>query len=178
MNKEIKYKEVKGYFDKIDGEIFYNNRDDFKLKFSKLEDGRYFYSVNKVYNKRSLKQNNAMWGIPYMYFERALIESGNYQNPSNDTVHKFCMHHCLPDDYKERIKKEWEDISAMVDIKTGELFKDAFRLTTTKMGTKDSMNYYNNMQVFYAENFSSGGEDDFIPDPDPDYKNKNIKNQR
>lgn len=170
----IKISKIKDHFDIINSKAYYTDRDKFLYLFKNLQDGRYIHTIELVKNIRSKEQNNAMWGIPYMYFERALIETGNYQNPSKDQIHQFCMHHCLPEDYKERIKKEWEDEPAMIDMKTGEMFKKAFRLTTTKMKTTDAMNYYTNMQNFYAENLSSGA-DDQIPDPDPDYKNKKKK---
>jgi hypothetical protein len=107
-----------------------------------------------------------------MYFKQALEETGNLKNPSDKQVHEWCMHHCLPEDYKERIRNEWNEQTEMIDIKTGEIFKTAFRLTSTKMSRIDAMNYYENMQQFYLENMSSGREKDFIPDPDPEWKNK------
>jgi hypothetical protein len=82
------------------------------------------------------------------------------------------MHYCLPDDYKERLKEGWNNTKPLIDIRTGELFKSAFRLTTKKMTTIDASNYYANMQKFYAEYFASGKPDDMIPDPIHDFKKK------
>lgn len=147
------------------------NRDKFQDAINNLKPGRYLYTIEKVQNIRSLEQNNAMWAIPYKFFEHSLIEAGQLQNPSKQQVHEWCMHYCLPEDYKERIKKEWDEQPAMVDIRTGELFKTAFRLTTTKMTTVDAMHYYENMQNFYAEWFSKD-ENNQIPDPDKNWKNK------
>jgi hypothetical protein len=39
------------------------------------------------------------------------------------------------------------------------------------MTTIDAMHYYENLQAFYLEWFSQR-DDDFIPDPDPEYKKK------
>lgn len=154
-------------FDDGKKDIF--NRDEFQGAIKNLKPGRYTYTIEKIENKRSLEQNNAMWGIPYLFFEQALVEAGQLQNPSKQQIHEWCMHYCLPNDYKERIKREWDEQIALVDIRTGELFKTAFRLTTTKMTTKDAMNYYENMQNFYAEWFAKD-ENDQIPDPRKDWK--------
>jgi len=163
---------IESYFYISSGVPNYNDKDKFKRAIAELPDGFYTHVIESAGKIRTVKQNNSMWGIPYIYFKRALHESGNYANISNQQVHEFCMHHCLPEDYKERIRTEWIDSPGMVDMKTGEVFKSAFRLTTTKMTTKDAMNYYEILQQFYAEWFSSGQDDDVIPDPDPDYKKK------
>lgn len=168
-------KKLTTYFDVFqNGNKQIHEKEKFKAAFDSLKPGRYIYIVEKVENKRSLEQNNSMWGIPYLYFEQALIEAGQLQNPSKLQVHEWCMHYCLPSDYKERIRIEYNEYEPMVDIRTGELFKTAFRLTTTKMTTIDAMHYYENMQNFYAEWFSKD-EKDLIPDPDPEYKKKLIK---
>ena len=148
-----------------------HNRDKFKDALENLRPGRYIYTIEKVENKRSLDQNNAMWGIPYEFFRLALIESGEFKDPSKHQIHEWCMYYFLPEDYKERIRKEWEEQEPMIDRRTGEVFKTAFRLTTTKMTTIDAMHYYENKQNGYAE-FFSNDETDLIPDPDPLKKRK------
>lgn len=155
------------------GKAIYPNVEAYRNKIASLPDGMYLNSIEQCFNIRSIKQNNSCWGIAYLYIEQALLKTGQYKNISKEQVHQFAMHHCLPADYKERIYKEWQDDPGMIDIKTGEVFKSAFRLTTTKMTTKDAMNYYEEMQAFYLEWFSSN-ENDFIPDPDPNWKNKKI----
>lgn len=156
--------------DIFEGKINLIWREQFAKSVQNLPDGRYILHLEKVYNKRSLDQNNAMWGIPYMFFAKAIHDNGILANPSKDQVHNFCMYHCLPEDYKERIKTEWEQEKGFIDLKTGEEVKEPFHLTTRKMTTSDAMNYYANMQQFYAEWFASGREDDFIPDPDQSKK--------
>lgn len=163
---------IETYFLMRSGVINYPDKDKFKRLINELPDGQYLTKIEPVGRKRTIKQNNSFWGIPYAYFKRALIASGNYKDISDQQVHEFCMHHCLPDDYKERILNQYKADPGMVDIKTGEVFKSAFRLTTTKMTTIDGMHYYENLQAFYAEWFSSGEANDVIPDPDPEYKNK------
>jgi|WetSurMetagenome_2_1015567.scaffolds.fasta_scaffold266799_2 hypothetical protein len=160
MNSIETYLTMKG------GKAFYPDKLKFIALIASLPDGFYLNKIEQAGNKRTIKQNNSMWGIPYAFFKRALIESGNYKNISDQQTHEFCMHHCLPEDYKERIRKEYDDDGGMVDMITGEIFKSAFRLTTTKMTTKDAANYYENLQQFYAEWFAKD-ENDFIPDPDP-----------
>lgn len=166
----IKISNIETYFDVQNSKPVFDDRNKLSELFKTLIDGRYTIHIKRVVNIRSKEQNNAMWGIPYMYFKRSLEETGNFKNPSDENVHQFCMHHCLPEDYKERILKEWKDTESMIDVTTGELFKPAFRLTTTKMKTTDSMNYYSNMQQFYAEYFSSGEEKDVIPNPKKNWK--------
>lgn len=161
---------IETWFDKWGDEITWENIEDYKLRLRELPSGRYVQRTEKVYNNRSLEQNNAMWAIPYKYFDQALTETGQLHNPSKQQVHEWAMHYCLPEDYKERILAEWKAQEPLVDIRSGELFKTAFRLTTTKMSTVDAMHYYENMQNFYAEYFSSGKEKDVIPNPVKDWK--------
>ena len=163
---------IETWFDKWGDKITWENLDDYKFRIKNLQSGRYVVRIEKVFNNRSLEQNNSIWAIPYKYFEQVLTELGELQNPSKQQIHEWCMHYCLPEDYKERIKSEWNEQKALVDIRSGELFKTAFRLTTTKMTTVDSMHYYENMQNFYAEYFSSGDEKDVIPNPVKDWKKK------
>jgi hypothetical protein len=146
-----------------------NKKDEFKEAFDNLKPGRYIYVIEKVHNTRSADQNNSLWGIPYLFLENALVEAGQLTNPSKQQVHEWAMHYCLPDDYKERIRQEYDQQPPLTDIRTGELFKTAFRLTTTKMSTEDAMHYYENMQNFYAEWFAKD-ENDQIPSPDPKKK--------
>ena len=168
-------KKIETWFDKIGNKKIWENFNDYKTQIDSLPDGRYIIRTDKVQNNRSLEQNNSFWAIPYKYFQHALTESGQLHNPSKQQIHEWCMHYCLPETYKERIQTEWKANEPLIDVPTGELFKTAFRLTTTKMTTVESMEYYENMQNFYAEYFSSGEEKDVIPDPDKGYKNKKQK---
>jgi hypothetical protein len=109
-----------------------------------------------------------------MYFDKALKETGNLpEDASKKDVHEWCMVNHLPNDYRERIFEIWKNKPFVMNLKTGEKYKEPFRLTTTLMGKSDSNNYYKNMQNGYAENFSSGEQNDFIPDPDKNWRNKN-----
>jgi len=163
-------KEIFAIFDKVGDNIEYEKLSEFKKCLKLLDQGRYIHHIEKVENIRSKEQNNAMWAIPYKYFESALTEAGIFKNPSKLDTHIWCMVQCLPSDYKQRIFEEWQAKEPIVNYKTFETYKEPFRLTTTKMKTTDSMHYYENLQLFYAENFSSGEEKDFIPDPSKDWK--------
>jgi len=174
---KIKGKKIETYFDK-QGDVFtWENLQDYKYNLLNLQDGRYIQVTEKVENIRSKEQNNSLWAIPYKFFESALVYAGIFKNPSKLDVHKWCMVNCLPSDYKQRIFEEWMKEEPIINFKTFESYKEPFRFTTTKMKTTDSMHYYENMQMFYAENFSTGEEGDFIPDPDKDYKNKTKTNK-
>lgn len=166
---------IETYFTITAGKAKYADVEALRNAVSALPDGRYLNKIEKVTNARSLEQNNSIWGIPYQYFKRALTESGNYKDISKLQIHEFCMHHCLPADYKERILNEWKADPGMTDLNTGEIFKAAFRLTTTKMKTIDAMHYYENIQQFYSEWFSSGEPGDVIPDPDPKLNKRRMK---
>lgn len=160
------------WFDKIGDSLIWEDLEKYKQLIKNLKNGRYIQIIERVENKRSLDQNNSLWGIPYLFFEKALLENGEFlHRPSKQQVHEYCMHYCLPEDYKERIRKEYDETPAMIDKRTGEMFKSAFRLTTTKLSTVDAMHYYENLQNFYAEYFSSGPTD-LIPDPDKSKKKK------
>lgn len=169
-------KKLETYFDKSGDKIEYENLPEFKTCLKLLPDGRYINTIERVEHIRSKEQNNAMWAIPYKFFEAALTESGTFKDPSKNDTHVWCMVQCLPSDYKQRILDEWLKIEPIINYKTGETYKEPFRLTTTKMKTTDAMHYYENMQLFYAENFSTGEEKDMIPDPIKDWK-KQVKNE-
>ena len=159
------------------GKIIVNNKQQYDENIKLLHPGRYLHSIKRVQNIRSLDQNNSMWGIPYMFYRKALIESGEFINPSNNQIHEWCMLNCLPEDYRERIYAEWKEEQGSINYKTGEVYKSPFRLTTTKMTTVDAMHYYENMQNNYADWFGNGNEKNQIPDPDPKLKRRNNKSK-
>jgi hypothetical protein len=162
---------IENWFDIENGVKLWHELNKYRENLSNLKDGRYYILVERIENIRSRKQNNAMWAIPYMYFKQALIESGEFVTPSKEDIHEWCMLQFLPSDYRERIYEEWKNKALIVNRKTGEMYKQPFRLTTTRMTTKDANNYYEAMQNGYAEYFSKD-ENDFIPDPEKNWKNK------
>lgn len=130
------------------------------------DDGRYFLTLEKVYHKRSTLQNNSIWGIPYKHLQECLIESwGRYVKI--DEVHEFCKLNFLPQEYIDRLQDEYmdDDDNKVKNLKTGDVKMIPFRLTTTKMTTVESMEYYKNMQDFAMDYFNCD-----IPDPDPEWK--------
>ncbi|MFA5358191.1 MAG: hypothetical protein WC308_04735 [archaeon] len=163
---------IENWFEVQNGVKIWNEIENYKKSLSNLPNGRYFVLIEKIENIRSREQNNAMWAIPYSYFEKALIDAGIFKNPSKQDVHIWCMVQCLPCDYKQRIFEEWQKIEPVINYKSFESYKEPFRLTSTKMKTTDAMHYYENLQMFYSENFSSGEENDFIPDPVKNYRSK------
>lgn len=163
-------KKIETWFDKIGDALHWEAPQEYRQLINLLPDGRYINTIERVENIRSMEQNNAMWAIPYKYFEAALIEAGIFKNPSKHDIHSWCMVQCLPSDYKQRIFDEWQKIEPIINYKTFETYKEPFRLTTTRMYKSDSVHYYENMQLFYAENFSTGDEKDFIPDPVKNWK--------
>ncbi len=174
----IKYSKIETWFDVQDGIKYWHNLHEYKRQMVNLKDGRYYTLTERIENQQSREQNNARWAIPYMFFERALKETGNLpQTASKLDVHEWAMVNCLPSDYRERIYELWKSKPGTINIKTGEVYKEPFRLTTTKMSKKDSNNYYEAMQDCYAENFSSGEPSDLIPDPDPNYNKKRNKSK-
>jgi len=168
---------IETWFDVENGIELWHNLPEFKKQREALKnkDCRYLVSYTEVKNIRSLKQNNTFFGIAYMFFEKALIESGEFINPSKKQIHKWCLINFAPQDYIDRIYEEWEREPAIKNIKTGKVYKDPFVLTSTKMTTLDAVHYYENMQNGYSDIFSSGNEDQ-IPDPDKKLSKKNIKN--
>jgi hypothetical protein len=165
-------KEISSICEIKDGRLEILNRDKFNQAVKVSKNGRYILSLKLVENIRSLEQNNTFFGIAYLYFEHALIEAGIFKDPSKMQIHTWCMVNYLPEDYRERIYEEWKKESGIVNHKTDEVYKEPFRLTSTKMSRSDAMHYYENMQNGYAIDFSTGEENDFIPDPDPKYKRK------
>jgi len=170
----IKLSNLENWFDVENGVLLWNDLPKYKELLRNLKDGRYIQKTERIENIRSREQNNAMWSLPYAFFKRALIESGELINPSLEDTHEWCMLQFLPSDYRERIYEEWKNKEPIVNHKTGEMYKQPFRLTTTRLTTKDACHYYEAMQIGYAEYFSQD-ENDFVPDPDRNYKNKKLK---
>jgi hypothetical protein len=162
------------WFDVENGVEFWHNLPGFKSQREEIKkkDGRYIVTYEKEDDQQSREQNNARWAIPYLFFEKALKDTGNLpQTSSKLDVHEWCMLNYLPNDYRERIFEKWKLKEGMVNLRTGEIYKTPFRLTTTKMSKKDSNNYYEAMQNGYAMDFSSEDENDQIPDPKKNWKN-------
>lgn len=155
------------YFDITDQGVQQLGSADIKMAIKMLVKGRYKQTIEKIYNKRSNQQNRAMWGIPYDILQRCIIEATGEYISIEDVHEKYAMPNCLPKEYIERIKNKWEEYYGIVNEKTGQIIKPAFRLTTTEMNTTESTQYYKNLQDFIMEMFGAD-----CPDPDPMYKFK------
>lgn len=153
------------YFDKTDEGIEQLSETDINMALKTLVNGRYRQTIEKIYENRTDKQNNALWAIPYEIMQRCIIEVTGAYISKKEMHETIAMPNCLPKDYIERIKKEWEDDPGIVNKKTGQVIKPAFRLTSTKMTTVEMMKYYQNLQDFLWEMFEAE-----CPDPDPLYK--------
>ena len=165
---------IETWFEIRDGQELWHNLPEVKNKRKNLKEGTYTYTIERVEDQQSREQNNSRWAIPYMFFRKVLIDTGNLLPTASKTdVHEWCMVNYLPNDYRERIYEEWKLKLGMINLKTGEVYKTPFRLTTIRMRKLDANNYYQAMQDGYAETFSSGEPNDLIPDPDKDYKKKN-----
>ncbi|MCK9281324.1 MAG: hypothetical protein M0P71_11930 [Melioribacteraceae bacterium] len=141
---------------------------EFKEAIGNVPKGRYFITLEKVYRKRSLKQNNSLWAIPYKILINCFIDAFGH-NVTEAWVHNFCKENLLPEEYLERIKKEWDNDpkNQLINKLSGEIIVLQFEPTTRKMTTVECMEYYENLQNFGCEYF--GAE---IPEPDKDWKKK------
>jgi hypothetical protein len=156
---------IEAFFTMDSGKAYYSEPDKFKEAIRNLPDGFYINRIERIYGKRTVKQNNSQWGIAEKMLRACLSESFGYE-VSKEHCHEILMEQCLPEDYKEQLREEYEASNPeIVNQVTGEVFKVPFRYTTTKMTTIQSKQYYLNMQQFGAEFF---GVD--IPDPDTKYK--------
>ena len=149
-----------------EGKLYVQKRDEYIVACKMLPEGDYKWSLERIYNKRTLKQNAANFGVIYSAIQPVLSDAlGEYipiaSNSDDDaTVHNICKARCLPKAYIERLKEEWEQ-SGLYDHNTGELiYKAPFRLTTTKMTTVEMSEYWQNIQAWALEYF--GAE---LPDP-------------
>lgn len=148
------------------GKLAIKQREKFASAVADLPEGDYFLILEKIYAKRSIKQNRAKFGIPYKILQSCFIESTG-ERVSIDWIHEFCKERFLPGEYVEQLREEWEQKKSILIEKSGEVIEMPFRLTTTKMNTVQEMKYYESMQRFGSEFFYVD-----IPDPDPNYKNK------
>ena len=75
-------KKIETYFDKSGKVKTWENFNEYKTLIDSLPDGRYINIIEKVENIRSKEQNNAIWAIPYRYFEQALTNAGIFKDVS------------------------------------------------------------------------------------------------
>jgi len=153
------------------GKLSIVNEDKFKTALKVATPGRYFLTLEKAYNKRSLSQNNSIFGISYKILQECFIQSfGEYV--TIEWVHNYCKNpenKIIPESYIERLKDEYlqKEKIAIPNKNTGEFISMPFEVTTTKMSTVEMMEYYSNLQDFALNYFETE-----IPGPDPDWKNK------
>jgi len=154
------------------GKLSIVDEDKFKIALKVATPGRYFLTLEKAYNKRSLSQNSSVFGLAYKILQECFIQSfGEYV--TIEWVHEYCKENLLPAEYRERIYDEYLQAAkvAIPNKKTGEFLTIPFKPTTTKMSTVESMEYYSNLQDFALDYFETE-----IPEPDPEWKN-NLKNE-
>lgn len=149
-------------WDVIDGKLTILKKDLFNEAIKSLPNGRYINTTEKVYNKYSDSQRNTIYGLAYSIIKQGFKSIG-YENVSDEFVAEWCKENCLPEEYKDMLKKEHE--LSCTNIITGETINIPFRLTITKLRTHWAKEYFENMQIKGAEIF---GVD--IPDPEPNYK--------
>lgn len=128
-------------------------RDKFASAISDLPEGRYSLTLEKIYNRRSVQQNRAKFGIAYKILRECFVEATG-ESVSIDYVHEFCKRNFLPSEYVERLKNEHQS-KQIVSESTGEVIEMPFMLTTTKMTTVEEMEFYANLQKFAAEFFGT-----------------------
>jgi hypothetical protein len=159
-----------------DGELSIVKKDEFKKALKFAPNGRYFLSLEKSYNKRSVNQNNSVFGIAYKMMREGFIDSfGEYV--TIQWVHEYCKNpdnKLIPPEYLDRIYKEYleSEKKEIINKSTGEVLTIPFKVTTTKMKTIEMMEYYSNLQYFAKDYFDMD-----IPDPDPEWMNKNKQNK-
>ena len=155
------------------GKLKLDKQEEFTLALKCRKDERVLLTIETLHNKRSTKQNSSNYGIAEKILRELFSESFGY-DVSKEKAHILCMENCLPEDYVEQLKEEYNSCeNEVVSNITGLCKKQPFVLTTAKMTTVQSNQYYVNMQLFALEYFAPVDQKkNIIPDPDPDYKNK------
>ena len=122
----------------------------FKRDLDLLPIGRYRITVEKYYNKASHEQFKYLYGLVYPLSLIALNDAG-YEFTNVDQVDIF-----------------WKGIFANKEIlnrETGEIMK--IPLSKSEFKTIDEMTYCDAIRNYCSEYFNT-----WIPDPDPNYKQK------
>jgi len=145
-----------------DHKITVLKRDLFNDAIKSLPDGRYINTTERIYSKYSGSQRNTIFGLAYSIIKQGFKELG-WENVSDTFVQEWCKEKCLPEEYKEMLRKEHED--SCVNKLTGEVLEMPFRLTITKLTTAWANEYFENMQRKAAEDLSVQ-----IPNPDASKK--------
>lgn len=117
---------------------------------SKLSNGKYRLTIEKYRSKASHKQFKYLYGVVYPLSMIALNDAG-YEFTNTDEVDIF-----------------WKQIYANKEIlnrETGEIMK--VPQSKSQFNTIDEMTYCNAIRDYCSEYFNT-----YIPDPDPNYKQK------
>ena len=117
-----------------------------------LTPGKVRVTVERVYKNRSLLQNDYYHAVVIPICTTGLIDLGHRVN--EDDTHE--------------ILKAMFNKKEFVNEKTGEV--TTYGATTTEMTTTDMMAYFEEINQWAAEYLGV-----FIPDPDPNYKQKKKK---
>ena len=136
---------VETYFTKENGKITYVEIDKFKNCIVCLPDGTYKNSIDKLYNKRSNKQNRYYWGIVLPELVKGFIEVG-FECDNVESAHEWCKHKFLKEDKKKRKRA--------INKITGEIIYLIKYPTTTKLSTVLFNEYFEKIIVFAAEYLS------------------------
>lgn len=130
----------------VDGVLKISDRKAFDRDIIAFNGKRVQGYVTRLKKTRSNQQNKAIWGLAYPYATQGFIEAGNL-GWTNDDTHEF---------FKQEFKPSFKDV---IIPNSGEL---KTIITTTTASTNDMKIYYQQIQLFCAENFAID-----IPDPDP-----------
>jgi len=133
------------------GKLKLQNKFSFENSIKEMPDGRYKIELTKYYNKASVLQFGYLYGVVYPNSIIALINAGYEDYKTVDEVDLFWK--------MQFANKE------IVNRETGEIQKIPFAKSQFK--TIDEMAYCDQIRNYCSEYL-----DHFIPDPDPNYKQK------
>jgi hypothetical protein len=138
---------IETFFTMDSGKAIYSDPEKFKQAIHNLPNGVYINRIERLYNTRTIKQNNSAWGIAEKMLRACLSESFGYE-VSKEYCHEILMEQCLPQEYKEQLRDEYNANPVHItNHETGEVIQIPFRYTTTKMTTVQSKQYYMNLQT-------------------------------
>lgn len=118
--------------------------------FRMCKDGRYMITTQKIRGKRTVNQNEYLWGLVYPLLLDSLVNEG-WEFTSTEQVHEF---------FKSLVAKR-----EVVNYSTGEIV--SIPVSTSEMDTVQFSSYLQEIRKYAKEYLNLE-----IPDPDKDWDKK------
>jgi len=136
---------IESYFTMQAGKAIYPDFEKIQNAINNLPDGFYTNRIEKVFGKRSDRQNRYLWGVVYPAVREGLKDVG-YETESLDEVHEFCKGKFIALEGRKRKR--------LINKITGEVKYISVVKSTRKLSTTQFNEYFESIIRWAAEYLS------------------------